>query len=119
GTDLGHVGTERLDALFAEIGALRREVGNLEVAVARQWHGEPAVAHPRGERAFAFVVVARKAEPPHVEWAVVHLGLQARLAPGERPAAVGGNDQVGAELALGALGRLVADPDNSAAPTAF
>jgi len=33
-------------------------VGDLEVAGARQRHGEPAVAHPWGEHAFTFVAVA-------------------------------------------------------------
>jgi hypothetical protein len=54
----------------------------------------------------------RNGETPEIS---VLLGLQARLAPGERPAAVGGDDPVRTQLAFGALGRLVADPGDPAA----
>ena len=91
---------KRLDPSGAQlrVGALPGDVGDLEVVPARDDQREAAPTSPRGQGGRVVLRCARQPEPPGVDGNGELPDGEVRLLPSDRPAAVAGHDQVGADL---------------------
>ena len=117
GHERGHVPPEALDPAGPQlrVTALPGDVGELEVVRARDDQREAAPARPRGQCGRVVRRLARQPEPPDVEGNGELPDREVCLLPSDRPAAVAGHHQVGADLALARVRRPVAHPAHPSA----